>query len=144
MTDKLNLTDALQNDPKFSTLSKALKDADLVETLNADGPFTVLAPTNEAFAKISEEALTDLKKPENKSKLAEILKYHVIEGKVMSEDLAKLSTSKTIQGQEIKIDATDGIKINGSNMRARNMTASNGVFHAIDTVLTPAAAAAQG
>ncbi|HUF05537.1 MAG TPA: fasciclin domain-containing protein [Aridibacter sp.] len=144
MTDKLNLTDALQNDPKFSTLSKALEDAGLVETLSAAGPFTILAPTNEAFAKISEEAMTDLRKPENKSKFAEILKYHVIEGKVTSEDLAKLSTSKTIQGQEIKIDATDGIKINGSNLRARNMNASNGVFHAIDSVLTPAAAATQG
>jgi len=141
MTEKLNLTDALQNDPKFSTLSNVLKDAGLLETLGGPGPFTVLAPTNEAFAKISEEALSDLKKPENKSKLADILKFHVIEGKVMSNDLAKLKTSKTIQGQEIRIDATDGIKINGSNMRARNMMASNGVFHAIDTVLSPAAAA---
>lgn len=144
MTDKLNLTDALQNDPKFSTLSKAIKDAGLVETLSAAGPFTVLAPTNEAFAKISEEAMTDLSKPENKSKLVEILKYHVIDGKVTSDDLGKLSTSKTLQGQEIKIDSTDGIKINGSNLRARNMNASNGMFHAIDAVLTPAAAAAQG
>jgi uncharacterized surface protein with fasciclin (FAS1) repeats len=143
MTDKLNLIDALKNDPKFSTLSKALTDAGLNETLSGAGPFTVLAPTNEAFAKISEDAMTDLRKPENKSKLADILKYHVIEGKVMSDDIAKLSTSKTIQGQEIKIDAADGIKINGSNLRARNMTATNGVFHAMDTVLMPAAAATQ-
>lgn len=141
MTDKLNLADALNNDPKFSTLCKLLNDAGLVETLNGAGPFTVLAPTNEAFAKFSEETITDLRKPENKSKLADILKYHVVEGKVMSNDFAKLETSKTIQGQEIKIESTDGIKVNGSNMRARNMTASNGIFHAIDTVLSPTAAA---
>ena len=141
MSDSYTLADVLQKDAKFSTLTKAISDAGLNDKLREAGPFTILAPTNAAFAKLPAETITDLIKPENKSMFAEILNYHIIHGKVMSADIAKLKTAKTIQGQEIKIDATDGIKINGARLQARNFEASNGIIHAIDTVLAPAATA---
>lgn len=141
MPDNYTLADVLQKDAKFSTLVKALSDAGLTDKLRETGPFTILAPTNEAFAKLPTELMTDLLKPENKSKFAGILSYHLIHGKVMSEDIAKLTTAKTLQGQEIKIDVTNGIKINGARLQARNFEASNGIIHAIDTVLAPAATA---
>jgi uncharacterized surface protein with fasciclin (FAS1) repeats len=141
MSDNYTLVDLLQKDAKFSTIAKAISDAGLTEKLREAGPFTLLAPTNDAFAKVSAETMTDLRKPENKSMFADILKYHVIHGKNMTTDITKLKTAKTLQGQEIKIDATDGIKINGARLQARNVEASNGIIHAIDTVLAPAAAA---
>jgi len=141
MSDTLNLVDSLMNNPKFSIFTKGVHDAGLVDLLNEPGPFTILTPTDEAFAKVPEGTMTDLGKPENKSSFAEVLKFHIIKGKIMSDEIAKLTTVKTIQGQEIKIDATNGIKINGAKLQARNLEATNGVIHAIDAVLAPAATA---
>jgi uncharacterized surface protein with fasciclin (FAS1) repeats len=125
----------------FKTLATALTAADLVETLTGAGPFTVFAPTDDAFAKIPAETLTDLLKPENKEKLAGILTYHVVAGKVMAADVVKLTSAKTVNGQEVKIDAVDGVKINDSTVTTADVETSNGVIHIIDTVLMPAASA---
>lgn len=141
MSEKLNLIEKLQSDQKFSTLTKAIDDAGLTDTLKGSGPFTILAPTNEAFKKVPETTMLDLAKPENKSRFAELLNYHIIPGKMMSDEIAKLTTAKTLQGREVKIDTNDGIKIDDSKIQARNIKATNGVIHAIDTLLTPAAVA---
>jgi|SRR5688572_9049132 len=144
MFEKLNLVDTISKNPEFSTLGKAITAAGLVDAFKSKGPYTVLAPTNEAFNKFPKETMTDLMKPENKKNLANLLKYHVIEGKIMSEDINKLKTAKTLLGQEIKIDITDGVKINDAKLLARNNEATNGVIHAIDTVLALANTAKVG
>ena len=135
MFEKLNLVDTILKNSEFSTLGKAITIAGLAEALKATGPFTILAPTNDAFNKIPAEAMVDLMKPENKENLAEILKFHVLEGKLTSEEIGKLKTFKTLQGQEVKIDAADGVKINDARLQARNYEATNGFIHVIDTVL---------
>lgn len=121
----------------FKTLAAALEAADLIETLKGDGPFTVFAPTDEAFAKLPKGTVESLLKPENKAKLASILTYHVVAGKVLAKDVVKLSTAKTVQGSEVKIDATEGVKINDAKVTKADVAASNGVIHVIDTVLLP-------
>lgn len=144
MFEKLNLVDTISKNAEFTTLAKAITAAGLADAFKAEGPFTVLAPTNDAFNKMPKEKLNDLMKPENKESLANLLKYHVIEGKIMSEEISKLKTAKTLQGQEIKIDTADGVKINGAKLQARNNVGTNGVVHAIDTVLVPATTAKAG
>ncbi len=141
MSEKLNIVETADKAGKFKTLIAAVTAAGLAETLNGAGPFTVFAPTDEAFAKVPTNTLTDLLKPENKEKLTAILTYHVVSGKVMSADAAKLTTAKTVNGQDLKIDATNGVKINDANVVTADVEASNGVIHIIDTVLMPAAAA---
>lgn len=141
MSEQLNLIEKLQGDQKFSTFTKAITDAGLSDILKGDGPFTILAPTDEAFKKVPETTMANLAKPENKTRFAELLNYHIIEGKILSEDIAKLATVKTLQGREVKIDAKNGIKIDDAKLQARNIKAVNGVIHAIDTVLAPAIAA---
>jgi len=121
----------------FKTLAAALKAADLVATLKGDGPFTVFAPTDEAFAKLPKGTLEDLLKPENKAKLAGILTYHVVSGKVMAADVVKLKMAKTVQGQELKIDAKDGVKVDGAKVVKTDIACTNGVIHVIDTVVMP-------
>lgn len=121
----------------FKTLAAALEAADLIETLKGDGPFTVFAPTDEAFAKLPKGTVESLLKPENKAKLAGILTYHVVAGKVLAKDVVKLSKAKTVQGSEVKIDATEGVKINDATVTQADVAASNGVIHVIDTVLLP-------
>jgi uncharacterized surface protein with fasciclin (FAS1) repeats len=135
MFEKLSLIDTIKKNAEFSTLAKAIIAAGLVDLFKSKGPYTVLAPTNAAFNKIPEETLNSLMKPENKENLANLLKYHVIEREIKSEDINKLTTSKTLLGQEIKIETTDGVTINGAKLLARNNEATNGVVHAIDTVL---------
>ena len=141
MADFYTLADVLGRDAKFSTFTKAISDAGLTAKLRETGPFTILAPTNEAFSKVPAETLADLQKPENKSMFVEILNYHILPGKLMSAEIGRLMVVKTLQGQEIKIDASNGIKINGARLQARNVDATNGVLHAIDTLLAPAATA---
>jgi len=122
----------------FNTLATALKAADLVATLKGPGPFTVFAPTDEAFAKLPPGTLESLLKPENKAKLAGILTYHVVSGKVMAADVVKLTSAKTVNGQSVKI-AVDGgkVKVDGANVVKTDVAASNGVIHVIDAVLLP-------
>lgn len=122
----------------FQTLAKALQAADLVGTLKGPGPFTVFAPTDEAFAKLPAGTLDELLKPENKEKLRAVLTYHVVAGKVTSAKVAALSSAKTVNGQEVKIMATGGnVMVNNAHVVKADITASNGVIHVIDTVLLP-------
>lgn len=119
----------------FKTLVTALQAADLVDTLNGKGPFTVFAPTDEAFAKLSPGALDGLLK--DKQKLQAVLTYHVVSGKVMAADVVKLKDAKTVNGQTVMIDTKDGVKVNDAKVVKTDIDASNGVIHVIDTVLMP-------
>ncbi len=121
----------------FNTLVAAVKAGGLVETLKGKGPFTVFAPTDEAFAKLPKATLEDLLKPENKDKLVAILTYHVVPGSVKAADVVKLTEAKTVQGKAVKISATDGVKINNSKVVKADIICENGVIHVIDTVLLP-------
>ena len=123
---------------QFKTLAAALKAAGLVDTLKAGGPFTVFAPTDEAFAKLPKGTVEELLKPENKAKLTAILTYHVVAGKVMAADVVKLKDAKTVQGGSIKINAGGGkVVVDSSNVIKTDIAASNGVIHVVDTVLMP-------
>jgi uncharacterized surface protein with fasciclin (FAS1) repeats len=119
---------------KFNTLVAAVKAAGLVETLKGPSPFTVFAPTDDAFAKLPKGTVEDLLKPENKAKLAGILTYHVLPSKVMAADIAgKKMGAKTVQGTEVNVDASSGVKINGASVVTADIAATNGVIHVIDT-----------
>ena len=122
----------------FNTLVAAVQAADLAETLKSPGPFTVFAPTDEAFAKLPEGSVESLLLPENKGKLTEILTYHVVPGKIMSTDIAgQTANVRTVEGQTIAVDATSGVMINDAQVVNADIVASNGVIHVIDTVLMP-------
>jgi len=124
----------------FKTLVAAVKAAGLVDTLKGTGPFTVFAPNDAAFAKLPKGTVEDLLKPENKAKLASILTYHVVSGKVMSKDIAgKALKEKSVQGSEISIDAKKGVMIDNASVVTADILASNGVIHVIDSVIMPPA-----
>ena len=122
----------------FSTLAAALGAAGLVETLKGEGPFTVFAPTDAAFAKVPQQTLDDLLQPENKNKLAAILTYHVVPGKVNSHEVFAMNSATTLQGQKLNISNQDGVKINEAKVIVTDVEATNGVIHIIDSVLMPA------
>ncbi|MEM9367964.1 MAG: fasciclin domain-containing protein [Planctomycetota bacterium] len=135
--DKTIVENASQIDG-FSTLVAAAKAAGLVETLAGKGPYTVFAPTDDAFGKLPEGTIASLLKPENKGKLTEILKYHVVPGKVMAKDVVKLDSATTAAGKDVKIQVVDGtVMINKSKVAKADVRSSNGVIHVIDTVLLP-------
>ncbi len=122
---------------QFKTLVAAVKAAGLVDTLNGKGPFTVFAPTDEAFAKLPAGTVENLLKPENKEKLAGILTYHVLAGKVMAADVKTMS-AKTVNGKEAAIKVDGGkVTVGSANVVKTDVAASNGVIHVIDTVLIP-------
>jgi len=122
----------------FSTLVTAIKAADLVETLKGNGPFTVFAPTDQAFAKLPHGTLEDLLKPKNKDKLASILTYHVVPGKVMASDVVNLSHANTVNGKPLMITTSHGVvKVNNAQVTKTDIDCSNGVIHVVDTVLLP-------
>lgn len=123
---------------KFNTLAAAVKAAGLVDTLKGPGPFTVFAPTDEAFAKLPAGTLETLLKPENKAKLQAILTYHVLPGKVMSREIVKLDSAKTVEGSKITIRTTGGtVMVNEARVTKADIEASNGVIHIIDAVILP-------
>jgi transforming growth factor-beta-induced protein len=122
----------------FKTLVAAVQAAELVETLKSAGPFTVFAPTDEAFAKLPAGTVETLLKPENKAKLQAVLTYHVVGGKVLAADVVNLKTAKTVQGQELKINTTSGVKVDEANVVKTDILCSNGVIHIIDAVVLPA------
>lgn len=123
---------------QFSTLVAAVQAAGLVETLKSEGPFTVFAPSDEAFAKLPAGTIDDLLKPENREQLAAILTYHVVPGKIMSADIAGAATSvDTVQGGALEVDATNGVRINDATVISADIETDNGVIHVIDTVLLP-------
>jgi uncharacterized surface protein with fasciclin (FAS1) repeats len=122
----------------FKTLTKALEAADLVNTLRGDGPFTVFAPTDQAFAKLPAGTLETLLKPENKAKLQRILTYHVVAGKVMASDVVKLASAKAVSGDTITIAAhSGGVTVDNAHVVKTDIDASNGVIHVIDAVILP-------
>jgi uncharacterized surface protein with fasciclin (FAS1) repeats len=122
----------------FKTLAKALVAADLVNTLKGSGPFTVFAPTDEAFAKLPAGTLETLLKPENKAKLQRILTYHVVAGKVMAADVVKMHSAKAVSGDVVTIATrAGGVTVDGANVVKADIAASNGVIHVIDAVLLP-------
>ena len=123
---------------KFNTLVAAVKAAGLVDTLKGEGPFTVFAPTDEAFAKLPKGTVESLLKPENKEKLIAILTYHVVPGKVMAKDVVNLTEAKTVQGSAAKITVNGGtVSIDGANVVKTDIETNNGVIHVIDAVILP-------
>lgn len=122
----------------FNTLVAAVQAADLVDTLKGDGPFTVFAPTDDAFAALPAGTVEELLKPENKDKLVAILTYHVVPGKIMSGDIAgKNVTVETVQGSSVAVNATNGVKVDNATVVQADIEASNGVIHVIDAVIMP-------
>ncbi|OUL25505.1 fasciclin [Nostoc sp. T09] len=131
-----DIVDTAVNAGSFNTLVAAVKAAGLVDTLKGAGPFTVFAPTDEAFSKLPEGTVDALLK--DIPKLKQILTYHVVSGKVLAADVVKLKSATTVQGSDVKIDASNGVKINDATVATPDVAADNGVIHVIDTVLIPA------
>lgn len=133
-----DIVDIAAGNEDFSTLVAAVQAAGLEDTLRSDGPFTVFAPTNAAFAALPEGTVETLLMPENRDQLVSVLTYHVVPGAVTSDQLAgqRLNVA-TVQGQTVHIDGTDGVQVNDSNVTAADIIASNGVIHVIDAVLLP-------
>jgi uncharacterized surface protein with fasciclin (FAS1) repeats len=135
---KSDIVDLAVQTDFLSTLVAAVKAGDLVGTLKGEGPFTVFAPTNDAFAALPDGTLEYLLKPENKDKLVEILTYHVVAGEVMSSDLSDGMKAKTVEGSNITVHINgQGVKINEANVSTADIKASNGVVHVIDKVIIP-------
>ena len=133
-----DIVDTAVSAGSFNTLVAAVKAAGLVDTLKGPGPFTVFAPTDEAFAKLPAGTVEELLKPENKSKLVAILTYHVVPGKVMAEDVVKLHEAKTVNGQELTIRTDMGsVMVDNAKVVNADIVCTNGVIHAIDAVLLP-------
>ena len=141
MENEFDIVDTALSVGNFSTLAAALGAAGLIEPLKREGPFTVFAPTDDAFAKIPPQALSELLQPENKEKLTAILTYHVVPGRVTAQEVANLNSVTTLQGQTVKISKQDGVKINEAKVITTGVEATNGIIHVIDTVLMPATAA---
>ena len=138
MADHHDIVDTAVANGSFKTLVAAVQAAGLVETLKSAGPFTVFAPNDAAFAKLPKGTVEDLIKPENKAKLAKILTYHVVSGKVMSKDIAgKTMNVKSVEGSEIHVDAAHGVKVDAANVIGADVECTNGVIHVIDTVIMP-------
>lgn len=133
-----NIVEVAAGNESFTTLVAAVKAAGLVDVLAGEGPYTVFAPTDEAFAKLPEGTVEDLLKPENKDKLVAVLTYHVVPGKVMAADVVGLTSATTVQGSDVAIAASaDGVTIDNANVVMTDVDASNGVIHVIDTVILP-------
>ena len=135
--DAKDIVDTAVGAGNFTTLVAAVEAAGLVETLKGEGPFTVFAPTDAAFAALPAGTVEDLLKPENKDKLVAILTYHVVPGKVMSTDLTEGQKAATVQGGEVTITLEGGAKVNGAVISTADIEASNGVIHVIDSVILP-------
>jgi uncharacterized surface protein with fasciclin (FAS1) repeats len=135
-TEQSTVVEIAAGNKDFSTLVAAVKAAGLAETLSGEGPFTVFAPTNDAFAKLPKGTVEELLKPENKAKLAGILTYHVVSAKVMAADV-KAGKVKTVQGTEIEIATEGGVTVNGAKVVKTDIVGKNGVIHGIDTVILP-------
>ena len=133
--DQADIVDTAIAAGQFNTLAKALTAAGLVETLKGDGPFTVFAPTDDAFAKLPKGTLESLLA--DKEKLTAILTYHVVPGKVLAADVVKLESAKTVQGSSVTIDTSNGVKVDGANVVKTDIMTSNGVIHVIDSVILP-------
>ena len=138
MSAKMDIVDTAVGAGQFNTLAAALTAADLITTLKGDGPFTVFAPTDAAFAKLPAGTVESLLKPENRDQLVAILTYHVVPGKVMAKDVVNLSEATTVNGADIAIKVMDGkVRINDATVTTADVDTSNGVIHIVDTVILP-------
>ncbi|MEM0910775.1 MAG: fasciclin domain-containing protein [Pseudomonadota bacterium] len=136
---KKDIVDIAASNPDFSTLVTAVKAAGLVDALKGDGPITVFAPTNEAFAKLPAGTIEDLLKPENKDMLVSVLTYHVVPGKVKAADVVNVESATSLQGQDISVTVEgETVMIDEAQVVATDIEASNGVIHVIDSVILPA------
>jgi uncharacterized surface protein with fasciclin (FAS1) repeats len=136
--DRKDIVDTAVGAGSFKTLVAAVQAAGLVDTLKGAGPFTVFAPTDEAFAKLPAGTVESLLKPENKDKLVAVLTYHVVPGKVMAADVVKLTEAKTVQGSSVKITAGQaGVMVDNAKVVKTDIETSNGVIHVIDAVILP-------
>ena len=134
----LDIVDTAVSAGQFNTLVAAVEAADLVSTLKGDGPFTVFAPTDEAFAALPEGTVENLLKPENKEQLIAVLTYHVVSGKIMSSDIAGTKAMvESVQGSELDVDATNGVTVDGATVVTADIETDNGVIHVIDRVVLP-------
>ena len=131
-----NIVETAQAAGSFKTLLAAAEAAGLVDTLTSTGPFTIFAPTDDAFAKLPKGTVESLLK--DKAKLTQILTYHVVAGKVMAKDVLNLKKAKTVQGQELTINTSSGVKVDNANVVKTDIETSNGVIHVIDSVMIPA------
>lgn len=137
-TKTLDIVDTAVGAGQFNTLAAALTAADLVATLKGEGPFTVFAPTDAAFAKLPEGTVENLLKPENRDQLVAVLTYHVVPGKVYAADVVKLTRATTVNGSDVTIAVLDGgVRIDNANVVTTDIAASNGVIHVIDAVILP-------
>ena len=135
---QMDIVDTAVAAGQFSTLAAALDAADLVDTLRGDGPFTVFAPTDAAFAKLPEGTVETLLKPENKDQLVAILTYHVVPGAVKAEQVVTLDSATTVNGADVSIEVSDsGVKVDEASVVKTDIAASNGVIHVIDSVILP-------
>lgn len=135
---KKNIVETAVASDSFTTLTAALKAGGLVEALQADGPFTVFAPTDEAFEKLPEGTLESLLKTENKEKLVAILKYHVVSGEVMAEKAMTLTEAETLNGENVSIEKKeDGLYVGGAKVVKADLETENGVIHVVDSVILP-------
>ena len=136
--EKKDIVDTAVAAGNFKTLAAALQAGGLVETLKGPGPFTVFAPTDEAFAKLPAGTVEELLKPENKEKLVAILTYHVVPGKVMAKDVMKLTSAKTANGKSVSItDRNGAVMVDNAKVVQADIACSNGVIHVIDSVILP-------
>jgi len=130
-----NIVETAMEAGSFKTLLAAAEAADLVHTLTSTGPYTIFAPTDDAFAKLPEGTVESLLK--DKVQLVKILSYHLVPGKVMAKDVVNLRSAKTVEGHDITIDASDGVKVDAANVVQTDIETSNGVIHVIDSVIMP-------
>ena len=134
----LDIVDTAVSAGQFNTLVAAVEAADLVTTLKGDGPFTVFAPTDEAFAALPEGTVENLLKPENKEQLVSVLTYHVVAGKIMSSDIAGTTTMvESVQGSDLDVNATNGVTVDGATVVTADIETDNGVIHVINRVVLP-------
>jgi uncharacterized surface protein with fasciclin (FAS1) repeats len=142
MTDRLNLIETIAKEGKFSTFSRLLESSGAKDFINVTGAFTVLAPTNDAFAKLPEARMLELMNEPGQPQLKNLLAFHILPVKLMSANIAAKASAKSVLGTELNFTDINGIRVNGSAIQARNIDATNGVVHALETVLAPPTAAA--
>jgi len=136
MTDRLDLIETIAKEDKFSTFSRLLGTSGASVVFSGEGPFTVFAPTNDAFGKVPDARMNELLQETDQRKLKALLSYHILPGRVMAASLGTMPLRKSVTGQEVAFSDLRGLKVNGAGVQARNIEATNGVIHQLDTVLT--------
>jgi uncharacterized surface protein with fasciclin (FAS1) repeats len=137
MSDRSTIIDTIEKDGTFSTFARMLRTSKAAELMAGAGPFTVFAPTNDAFGKVPDKQMNGWLSQTDQTNLAKILSYHIVPAKLFASNLSGKAPTKTLSGEEVTFTDSNGLKVNGSGILARNIEATNGVVHAIDTVLMP-------